>query len=366
MKKSLKKIQDQVIVLTGASSGIGLCTARLAARQGARLVLAARSEAALRQLTDEITGAGGQAIYVVADVSQPADVQRLSQAAQQHFGGFDTWINNAGVSIYGRLDQVPVADMRKLFETNFWGLVYGSLEAARHLKSKGGAILNVGSILSDVTAILQAIYSASKHAVKGFTDGLRMELEMEGAPVAVTLIQPASIDTPYTLHAKNYMDRQAKHGPPAYAPDTVARAILHCCATPERAVVVGGGGRAFIGIDRWTPGLFDRYMETVFVRQEQADQPAPALADNGLDHAAGTLQERGNYPGHTRETSFYTQAATAGSPAVRTALLAAAAAGVGAGLTAWLARSPKHDGADGKASSNGTAAATPVMAGVNA
>ena len=91
-------------MLTGASSGIGLCTARLAARQGARLVLAARSEAALHQLTDEITGAGGQAIYVVADVSQPADVQRLSQAAQQHFGGFDTWINNAGVSIYGRLD----------------------------------------------------------------------------------------------------------------------------------------------------------------------------------------------------------------------------------------------------------------------
>ena len=89
--------------------------------------------------------------------------------------------------------------------------------------------------------------------MKGFTDGLRIELETEGAPVAVTLIQPASIDTTYPLHAKNYMDRQAKHGPPAYAPDTVARAILHCCATPERAVVVGGGGRVFIGIDHWTP-----------------------------------------------------------------------------------------------------------------
>src|SRR5205823_2338774 len=136
------------------------------------------------------------AIYVAADVCQEADVQRISQAAQEKFGGFDTWINNAGVSIYGKLEQVPVEDMRKLFETNFWGLVYGSLEAAKYLKKKGGAIINVGSILSDVTAILQTIYSASKHAVKGFTDGLRMELEMDGAPVSVTLIQPASIDTP--------------------------------------------------------------------------------------------------------------------------------------------------------------------------
>lgn len=365
MTTTLKPLQDQVIVLTGASSGIGLCTARMAAKQGAKLVLAARSENALHQLTNEITQAGGQAVYVVADVSQQADVQRITQAAQ-HFGGFDTWINNAGVSIYGKLEQVPIADMRQLFETNFWGLVYGSLEAAEHLKGKGGAIINVGSILSDVTAILQTIYSASKHAVKGFTDGLRMELEMDNTPVSVTLIQPASIDTPYTLHAKNYMDRQAKHGPPAYAPETVARAILHCCATPEREVVVGGGGRAFIGIKRWTPALFDLYMAKVFAQQEHAQEPAPNLANNGLDYAAGKLQERGNYPGRTRETSFYTQAATAGSPLLRTALLVGAGVGAGLGLKAWLGHSASaKDGhvtpADGQAAPAATPSA-PVAA----
>ncbi|OUJ70472.1 SDR family oxidoreductase [Hymenobacter crusticola] len=335
MKTNLKKLQDQVIVLTGASSGIGLVTARMATRKGAKLVLAARSEEALRQLTDEITQAGGQAVYVVADVSQEADVLRIAQTAQQHFGGYDTWINNAGVSIYGKLEQVPVEDMRKLFDTNLWGLIYGSMEAARHLKSKGGVIINVGSILSDVTAILQTIYSASKHAVKGFTDGLRMELEMDGAPVSVTLIQPASIDTPYTVHAKNYMDREAKHGPPAYAPETVARAILHCCVTPERQVVIGGGGRAFIGMKHWTPTLFDQYMEKAFAQQEHADAPPRPLGQNGLDRASGDLQERGNYPGHTRETSFYTEAVTAGSPTLRTALLV----GAGVGLAAWLNRS---------------------------
>jgi NAD(P)-dependent dehydrogenase (short-subunit alcohol dehydrogenase family) len=335
MKTTLKKLSEQVIVITGASSGIGLVTARQAAREGARLVLASRSEEALRQLCDEINQAGGQAVYVVADVSQQIDVRRLAQTAEEKFGGYDTWVNNAGASIYGKLEQVPVEDMRKVFETNFWGLVYGSMEAARHLKAKGGAIINVGSILSDVTAILQTIYSASKHAVQGFTDGLRMELEMDGAPVSVTLIQPSSIDTPYTVHAKNYLDREAKHAPPAYAPETVARAILHTCTTPEREVVVGGGGRAFIGMQRWTPGLYDQFMEKSFARQEHADAPPRPLEQNGLDQAAGRLQERGNYPGHTRETSFYTEAVTAGSPGLRTAVFV----GAGVALAAWLNRS---------------------------
>jgi short-subunit dehydrogenase len=344
MKVALKKLKDQVIVLTGASSGIGLVTARMAAEQGAKLVLAARSEDALRQLCNEINQAGGQAIYVAADVSQQSDVQRIARAAIEQFGGFDTWINNAGVSIYGKLEEVPIEDMRKLFETNLWGLIYGSMEATRHLKAKGGTIINVGSILSDITAILQTIYSASKHAVKGFTDGLRMELEMDGAPVSVTLIQPASIDTPYTVHAKNYLDREAKHAPPAYAPETVAQAILHCCTTPEREVVVGGGGRAFIGMKNWTPALFDLFMEKSFAKQEHADYPPRPRSQNGLDQAIGSLQERGNYPGHTRETSFYTKAVTAGSPTLRTAMLV----GAGVGLAAWFANARK-DGRRGSA-----------------
>ncbi|WP_223284639.1 SDR family oxidoreductase [Hymenobacter qilianensis] len=218
MKTKLKKLSNQVIVITGASSGIGLVTARMAAAQGARLVLAARSEEALRQLVAEIKEGGGQAIHVVADVSNQDDVRHIAESAKNRFGGFDTWVNNSGVSIYGKIEEVPIEDMRKLFETNFWGLVYGSLEATKHLKQKGGAIINIGSILSETTAILQTIYSASKHAVKGFTDGLRMELEMDEAPVVVTLIKPAAIDTPYPLHAKNYMEREAQHAPPAYAP----------------------------------------------------------------------------------------------------------------------------------------------------
>ncbi|KAA9325924.1 SDR family oxidoreductase [Hymenobacter busanensis] len=348
MALHLKKLKDQVIVITGASSGIGLVTARLAAKKGAKLVLAARSEVALRQLVDEIKQAGGQATYVVADVSQPDAARSIAQHAQHTFGGFDTWVNNAGVSIYGKVEDTPIEDMRKLFDVNFWGLVNGSLEAAKHLKQKGGAIINVGSILSDVTAILQTIYSASKHAVKGFTDGLRMELEMDGAPVSVTLIQPAAIDTPYPIHAKNFMEREAKHAPPAYAPETVAKAILHCCATHERSVVVGGGGRAFIGMEHWTPGLLDKFMETSFVKQEKADYPPRPIHQNALDRPMGALEERGNYPGHTRETSYYTEAVTSKSPVLKTAL----AVGAGLALATWLSKA-KSGSSDGRRTSNG-------------
>ncbi|GAA3933168.1 SDR family oxidoreductase [Hymenobacter algoricola] len=308
MAVKLKKLKDQVLVITGASSGIGLVTARQAAKAGTRLVLAARSEKALRQLTGEINQAGGRAVYVVADVSQQDDVRRIARVAVQEFGHFDTWVNDAGVSIYGKLEEIPVEDMRQLFETNLWGLVYGSLEAAKHLKQRGGAIINVGSILSESTAILQSIYSASKHAVKGFTDGLRMELAMDEAPISVTLIKPAAIDTPYPQHAKNYMDREPQHAPPAYSPDIVASAILHCAETPEREITVGGGGRMMMTMASLTPRLLDKFMENVFAKQEKSSRPPRPRRENGLDHAAGTLQERGSYPGHTRETSVYTAA----------------------------------------------------------
>jgi NADP-dependent 3-hydroxy acid dehydrogenase YdfG len=126
MAPRLKRLKEQVMVITGASSGIGLATARMAARRCARLVLAARNENALRKLTDEVRAASGEAAYVVADVGNEEDVRKVAQAAVERFGGFDTWVNNAGGSIYGRLLDIAAADHRRLLDTNFWGVVYGS------------------------------------------------------------------------------------------------------------------------------------------------------------------------------------------------------------------------------------------------
>src|SRR5215204_6156705 len=177
MAVKLKDLSEQVMVITGASSGIGLTTARMAAPRGASLVIASRNENALKKLSSEINSSGGNSVYVVADVGSEGDVKKIAAEALNKFGGFDTWVNNAGVAIYGKLEDIPTDEMRQLFETNFWGVVYGSLVAASNLKPNGGAIINIGSALSDRAIPLQGIYCASKHAVKGFTDAFRMELE---------------------------------------------------------------------------------------------------------------------------------------------------------------------------------------------
>jgi short-subunit dehydrogenase len=329
MKVKLKKLHEQVIVITGATSGIGLATARMAAQRGARLVLAGRSADALLELVKEITMQGGEAVNVVADVAKEDDVHEIARVAEEEFGGFDTWVNNAGTGMYGKVEETHVGDMRKLFETNFWGLVYGSLEAVRQLRQNGGTLINVGSTESDRAVALQGIYAASKHAVKAFTDALRMELEEEDAPVSVTLIKPGAIDTPFLLNAKNYLKTAPQHVPPVYAPEAVARTILHCAETPVRDVYVGAGGKLNAMIGYYTPRIADKFMESVAISATESDKAPRPREQNGLDRPSQHLAERGNYAGHVSRSSAYTQMSL--HPVITTAVV-----GVGLALGALL------------------------------
>jgi len=308
METKLKKLAEQIVVITGASSGIGLVTARLAASRGARVVLNARNEEALQRIKDEINSRGGEAIHVAGDVGRFEDVQRLADAAVRHFGGFDTWVNNAGVSIYGHVLDQSLGDHRRLFETNYWGVVHGSMVACEHLRSRGGALINVGSVLSDRTIPIQGTYCASKHAVKGYTDALRMELEKEKAPISVTLIKPSAIDTPYREHAKNLLSREPLNPPPVYAPDTVAEAILYCAENPERDVYVGGGGKDMAVSGYYAPRLTDKLMEATMFDLQQSDEPRPLNRKDSLHSPSQDGLERGGYPGHVAESSCYTKA----------------------------------------------------------
>src|SRR5688572_29665626 len=226
MRRSQKPLEEQVIVVTGASSGIGLATALAAAKRGAKVVLSGRSAGTLAEVTAKLTSTGADAIHVVADVSRRVEVQAIAEAAVSRFGRIDTWVNNAAVSIYGRLDEVSEEDSRRLFDTNFWGVVNGSLVALPHLKQSGGALINVGSEVSEAVVPLQGMYTASKHAVKGFTDTLRVEIEeLDKAPVAITLIQPTAVDTPFPQHARNYMEQEPKLPTPQIEAEKVAHAI---------------------------------------------------------------------------------------------------------------------------------------------
>lgn len=312
---SLKPLDQQVIVITGASSGIGLTTARMAAQRGAKVVLAARNEAALQEIVGDIEKDEGQAIAVGCDVANADELHQVHQKAMERFGGIDTWVNNAGVSIYGEMKKVPIEDNRRLFETNFWGVVQGSLEAAEHFRKHvgrdsdfGGVIINIGSVLSDRAIPLQGMYSASKHAVKGFTEALRMELEDEGLPCHVTLIKPSAIDTPYAEHAKNYMDKEATLPPPVYKPEVVARAILHAAEHHERDLYVGGGGRMLAGLGRLAPRTMDQVMEWVITSMQKEDRPAGQYDENSLYGPSHDGSTRGHYGGYVRGHSFYTQA----------------------------------------------------------
>jgi NAD(P)-dependent dehydrogenase (short-subunit alcohol dehydrogenase family) len=329
MKIRLKRLNEQVMVITGATSGIGLATAKRAAERGARVVLCSRNEPELKETVAQIQQRGGTARAVVADVSSPEDVERLAASAIEEFGSLDTWVNNAGVSFYGRLTEVALEDMRQLFEVNFWGMVYGARAALPRLRGSGGALINIGSIVSDRAIPLQGAYSASKHAVKGFTDALRVELEEEGAPISVTLIKPSSIDTPYFQHAKNYMEVEPKPPAPVYAPEVVANAILRAAEHPIRDITIGGGGRVLTALGTALPRLTDFYMERTMFSSQRSDMPSPGNPGNLYQSSGGENLERGGYKGHVMQSSIYTQAAL--SPAK-----ALIAAGVGLAVFAGL------------------------------
>jgi len=312
MKLHLKPIAEQTIVITGASSGIGLTTARRAARAGARVVLTARNADALETIAAQLAHEGCEVLAMPSDVGSYGELQEVAELARRRFGGFDTWVNNAGISIFGPIDRVPLADMRRLFETNFWGVVHGSLIAAGELRRHGGALINIGSEVSDVALPLQTLYSASKHAVKGFTDGLRLELGAAGAPVSVTLIKPAAIDTMFVPHARNYMDVEPRLPPPIYAPDVVAQAILYAAEHPKRDIYAGGASKLFSVFNRALPRATDKYVERFMPRQQRSDRPAAAVDHSALYRPGAGLHERQGQKGHVCESSLYTEITTFG------------------------------------------------------
>lgn len=328
MKLTLKPLDEQVMVITGASSGIGLVTATHAAQCGASVVLAARNEKDLQAATEAIRRTGGRAALAVADVADATQVDSIGEIALREFGRIDTWVNNAAVSMYGRITDLSIADMRRQMDVNYWGQVYGSRTAVRHLRRRGGALINVGSALSDRAIPLQGGYCAAKHALKAFTDALRMELEEEGAPISVTLVKPASIDTPFFEKARTYLGVEPQPVPPVYAPEVVSEVILHAAQQPLRELIAGGSG-AKLSAARFAPRLADLYMERWTFDSQATDKPVNGRPDNLYEPLLADGGERGrHWEGHTRESSVYTRAA------LRPGATAAVVAGLTLGLWA--------------------------------
>lgn len=322
----LKPVDQQTIVITGGSSGIGLATARMAAERGANVVIIARGREGLETAAAGIRALGGRCDTIQADVSSREDVSAAVEEVIARHGGFDTFVSNAGVGAYALLEEISDADHRQVFEVNYWGTVHCATEALPHLKAHGGTLIVTGSISSDMPSPVLSSYTASKHAVKGFVDLLRLELMHEKANVSVTLIQPSGVNTPFVEKALNQMEARAMIPPPIYSPDIVAEAILHAAATPTRDMIVGGGGRAMTLFAQMLPNIADRVLEKAFFTTAMdQDKPPQNSGAAGFHTSGGEGKVYGPLP--MRQTSLYTFLRTNPLASLAGAMLAAGAAG---------------------------------------
>jgi NAD(P)-dependent dehydrogenase (short-subunit alcohol dehydrogenase family) len=264
---------------------------------------------------------------VVTDVGDKAQVDNLAARAVAEFGRFDTWVNNAGVSIFGMIDEVSVEDMHRVMDTVYWGTVYGCLAAVKHYTTRDadhpGAIVNVGSLFGDRATPIQSSYASAKHAVHGFTDALRVEQAAEGNPVSVTLVHPGRIDTPYNEHAQSYFPRQPTHRGMIYPPKAVADAILFAAAHPTRDLFVGGQAKALALAAAVAPSVVDKVMQRYMFWTQHDERLSIPRDDSALHHASPETAERGSHHGWFRKGSAYLAATT--NPAVRGAMTAPSA-----------------------------------------
>lgn len=317
---------EQVVVITGASSGIGRETALLYAEAGARVVIGSRDDEELREVAAEIEAKGGRAHVVVTDVRSREDLEALGDAAVAQFGRVDTWINNAAVEEWALLEEHEPQEVETIIRTNLLGAIYGTQIALDLMRSTdSGTIINIGSVESRRALPLQSVYAASKHGVLAFTRVLRMELMHRKSGIDAVLILPSSIDTPLFEHAVSHMEVEPRPAPPVYHPRVVAEAIVRASTRPQAEIVVGGGGKAMTMMERIMPFAADRLTTgTMFRAQRSRD------ANRGRDNFAGPSEPHGTTGGwNGRRSSAYTRMVES-RPVVRRALILGGVAGIAA------------------------------------
>jgi NAD(P)-dependent dehydrogenase (short-subunit alcohol dehydrogenase family) len=280
----LKPVGEQVVVVVGASSGIGRETALRFAKRGAKVVLAARSEAGLRSLEDEIKALDGRAMSVVADVSEFEQVEAVARAAVEEYGRLDTWVHLAAVGLFAPFDQTRAEEFRRVVEVDLMGQVYGAMVALPRIKREGrGALVHVSSVVGKRSVPLQSAYCASKHGVDGFLESLRVELMHEGwTNIGVTNVMPAAINTPFFTKARTKLGVKPKGFPPVYQPGVVADAILHGAERSPREIVAGGAGKGMLLGQRLSPHLMDAVMVRGGFGSQMTDAPKSTADQDGL------------------------------------------------------------------------------------
>lgn len=332
---NLKPIHEQVVVVVGATSGVGRETAIRFAARGAKVLVSGRSEPALAELVQEIRSRGGEAAGHAAEVSQYEQVRALAERAVELYGRIDTWIHLAAVSLYSPFQEVKPEEFSQVIEVNLLGQAFGAMAALPHLKREGrGALIHIGSVESRRSLPLHSAYAASKHGMVGFIDALRMELMHDHTPISVTTVLPASINTPFFDKSLTRLGVKPRPIPPVYQPELVAEAILYAAEHPVRDIYVGGAGKLLVFFHHLAPRLVDWVFSRFGFRTQKTDQPETDRAPHNLyEHIEGYDQVHGSFGKEARTVSLYTRLET--RPALRWGLL-----GVLAG--AWFIRQARR------------------------
>ena len=283
-----------VVVVTGASAGLGRAVVRAFARQGADIGLIARGLDGLEGARREVEADGGRALVLPLDVADADAVDEAADRVERELGPIDVWVNNAMVSVLSPVKETPASEFRRVTDVTYLGVVYGTLAALKRMLPRNrGAIVQVGSALAYRGIPLQAAYCAAKHAIQGFTESLRCELLHDGSSVHVSMVQLPAMNTPQFDWVKSRMPRKPQPVPPIYAPEVAADAIVWAAGHGRREISVGGSTVAAIWGNKFASALGDRFLAKTGYDSQQADEPddpnrpdnlwAPVAGDHGAD-----------------------------------------------------------------------------------
>lgn len=325
---------ERVVVITGASAGVGRAIAAEFARAGAALCLIARDADGLDQTRAELEARGARVLCIPTDVADAEAMVSAAARCADELGPIDVWVNNAMVTVFSPVSELTADDVRRVTEVTYLGSVHGVLAVLPHMRRQGhGTIVQVGSALAYRAIPLQAAYCGAKHALRGFLDSLRTELLRETSPIRVTSVHLPAIDTPQFDWARTRQANQPRPVPPVYTPEVAARAVVRAAAAPRSDYWLGRNTPLLILAEHFAPGLLDRYLARTAIDGQDTGVPVlPGREDNLYQPVSGRHHTHGTFGHEASDRALLTTsvAATAGAVALVAAL--------GAAAGAWLAR----------------------------
>ena len=303
-----KPLREQVILVTGASSGLGRAIARLAGERGAKVVVTARTQEALDNCAAEIERAGSEALAVPADVTDQAQVQGAVDAAVERFGRIDTYVANAIVTVYSEVDRLEPKELRRVWEVNFFGVVYGYWAALPYLRESRGTFLHVSSALAYRGIPLQGAYCSSKAGLRAFMESARVEEQKAGSGVAISLVLPGAINTPQFDRDRQKIGYQPQPVPPIYQPEAFAEATLRCAEHPVRELPISWGAQKLLWGQKLSPRAGDWMLRRIGWKSQHTDEPKPVDApDNLFDTLPGDPGAHGRFDDQARDSTLWTR-----------------------------------------------------------